>query len=163
MPLLMICWLTWIPCLAYRWLVTHWVNAGLVSPTRLPMASSWLTGKPLGIAGAGLATSLSIAFGVLLMWIYFHKLEKFVAIDRTLLGARVDVWKRILRIGLPPGGEFALMFCYLAIIYWVIRHFGAEAQAGFGVGSRVMQAIFLPAMAVAFAVAPIVGQNCISI
>jgi Na+-driven multidrug efflux pump len=45
------------------------------------------------------------------------------------------------------------------VIYWVIRHFGAEAQAGFGVGSRVMQAIFLPAMAVAFATAPIAGQN----
>ena len=123
------------------------------------LIAGWLSGKPLGIAGAGLATSISIAFGVVLMWLYFHKLEKFVAIDRNLLGARVDVWKRILKIGLPPGGEFALMFCYLAIIYWVIRHFGAEAQAGFGVGSRVMQAIFLPAMAVAFATAPIAGQN----
>jgi putative MATE family efflux protein len=123
------------------------------------LIAGWLTGKPLGIAGAGLATSLSVAFGVALMWLYFHKLEKFVAIDRSLLGARMDVWKRILRIGLPPGGEFALMFCYLAIIYWIIRHFGAEAQAGFGVGSRVMQAIFLPAMAVAFATAPIAGQN----
>jgi len=123
------------------------------------LIAGWLTGKPLGIAGAGLATSVAVAFGVVLMWLYFHKLEKFVAIDRKLLGARVDVWKRILKIGLPPGGEFALMFCYLAIIYWVIRHFGAQAQAGFGVGSRVMQAIFLPAMAVAFATAPIAGQN----
>ncbi len=123
------------------------------------LIAGWITGKPLGIAGAGLATSLAVTFGVALMWLYFHKLEKFVAIDRNLLGARPDVWKRILKIGLPPGGEFALMFCYLAIIYWVIRHFGAEAQAGFGVGSRVMQAIFLPAMAVAFATAPIAGQN----
>jgi len=46
-----------------------------------------------------------------------------------------------------------------SFIYWVIRPFGAPAQAGFGVGTRVMQAIFLPAMAVAFSVAPIVGQN----
>lgn len=123
------------------------------------LIAGWLTGKPYGIAGAGLATSISVAFGVFLMWLYFHKLEKFVGLDRALLKARPDVWKRILKIGLPPGGEFALMFCYLAIIYWVIRHFGAEAQAGFGVGSRVMQAIFLPAMAVAFATAPIAGQN----
>ncbi len=123
------------------------------------LIAGWITHKPLGIAGAGLATSISVAVGVALMWLYFHKLEKFVAIDRSLLGVRTDVWKRILKIGLPPGGEFALMFCYLAIIYWVIRHFGAEAQAGFGVGSRVMQAIFLPAMAVAFATAPIAGQN----
>jgi Na+-driven multidrug efflux pump len=41
----------------------------------------------------------------------------------------------------------------------VIRDFGAEAQAGFGVGQRVMQSIMLPAMAVSFAAAPIAGQN----
>jgi Na+-driven multidrug efflux pump len=51
------------------------------------------------------------------------------------------------------------MFVYMAVIYWVIRGFGAEAQAGFGIGQRVMQAIFLPAMAVAFATAPVAGQN----
>jgi Na+-driven multidrug efflux pump len=41
----------------------------------------------------------------------------------------------------------------------VIRGFGPEAQAGFGVGSRVMQAIFLPAMAIAWAASPVAGQN----
>jgi len=51
------------------------------------------------------------------------------------------------------------MFVYMAIVYWTIRGFGAEAQAGFGLGGRVMQAVFLPAMAVAFAAAPIAGQN----
>ena len=33
------------------------------------------------------------------------------------------------------------------------------AQAGFGVGARVMQALFLPVVALSFAVAPVVGQN----
>jgi Na+-driven multidrug efflux pump len=47
----------------------------------------------------------------------------------------------------------------MAVVYWVIRPFGAEAQAGYGLGSRVLQAIFLPAMAVAFAAAPLAGQN----
>ena len=123
------------------------------------LIAGWFTHKPLGVAGAGLATSISVAVGVVLMGLYFHKLEKYVGFDSKLFGARLAVWKRILRVGLPPGGEFALMFIYLGVIYWVIRHFGAEAQAGFGVGSRVMQAIFLPAMAVAFATAPIAGQN----
>jgi Na+-driven multidrug efflux pump len=45
------------------------------------------------------------------------------------------------------------------VVYWTIRGFGAEAQAGFGIGGRVMQAVFLPAMAVAFAAAPVAGQN----
>jgi len=44
-------------------------------------------------------------------------------------------------------------------MYWAIRGFGPGAQAGFGIGMRVMQAMFLPVMAVAFAVAPVAGQN----
>jgi Na+-driven multidrug efflux pump len=51
------------------------------------------------------------------------------------------------------------MFVFVGVIYWIIRDFGAAAQAGYGIGSRVMQAIFLPAMALAFATAPLAGQN----
>lgn len=123
------------------------------------LIAGWLTGKPMGVAGAGLATSISVAAGVVMMALYFARLEKYVAFDPDQFHARLAVWKRILHIGLPPGGEFALMFVYMAVIYWVIRGFGAEAQAGFGIGQRVMQAIFLPAMAVAFATAPVAGQN----
>jgi Na+-driven multidrug efflux pump len=47
----------------------------------------------------------------------------------------------------------------MAVLYWVLRPFGPDAQAGFGIGIRIMQSMFLPAMAVAFAAAPIVGQN----
>jgi Na+-driven multidrug efflux pump len=45
------------------------------------------------------------------------------------------------------------------IVYGIIRGFGPAAQAGFGVGARVMQALFLPVVALAFAVSPVVGQN----
>ena len=119
----------------------------------------WLTGRPLGVAGAGMATSISIAVAVVLMYVYFQRLERFVGFERRLMPPRAREWKRVLAVGLPPGGEFALMFVYMGIIYWVIRGFGPAAQAGFGVGSRVMQAIFLPAMAIAFATAPVAGQN----
>ena len=123
------------------------------------LIAGWGTGRPLGVAGAGLASSLAISVGVVLLWLYFHRLEHYVALDRTQLMPKLAQWKRILHIGLPAGGEMALMFVYIAVIYWVIRNFGAVAQAGFGVGSRVMQAIFLPAMAIAFAAGPIAGQN----
>jgi Na+-driven multidrug efflux pump len=69
------------------------------------------------------------------------------------------VVSRMLRIGIPPGGEFALMFVFIAIVYYVIRDFGPAAQAGYGIASRIMQAIFLPAMAVAFSASPVAGQN----
>lgn len=64
-----------------------------------------------------------------------------------------------MRIGLPAGAEFALLFFFILIVYGIIRDFGPAAQAGFGVGSRVMQAMFLPVVALSFAVSPVVGQN----
>jgi Na+-driven multidrug efflux pump len=117
------------------------------------------TGRPMGVAGAGLASSIAVVAGVVMMFVYFERLEKFVGFDGKLFRPQLTAWKRILKIGLPAGGEFALMFVYMAVVYWTIRGFGAEAQAGFGLGGRVMQAIFLPAMAVAFAAAPVAGQN----
>jgi Na+-driven multidrug efflux pump len=123
------------------------------------LIAGWGSGHPLGVAGAGLASTIAIAFGVALLAMYFYKLEKYVRPHPSMWAPRLKLWVRMLNIGLPAGREFALMFAYMAIIFWIIRSLGAAAQAGFGVGSRVMQAIFLPAMAVAFATAPIVGQN----
>ena len=65
----------------------------------------------------------------------------------------------MLSVGLPPGAEFALAFIYIMIVYGIIRGFGPAAQAGFGIGARVMQALFLPVVALSFAVSPVVGQN----
>ena len=65
----------------------------------------------------------------------------------------------MLKIGLPAGAEFALLALYLTIVYIVCRRFGPAAQAGFGIGGRVMQAGFMPVVALGFAVAPVAGQN----
>jgi putative MATE family efflux protein len=123
------------------------------------LIAGWGTGHPLGVAGAGLASSLALAVGAVALALYFHRLEKYVGFDAKLWRPQLATWRRLLRIGLPAGGEFALMFIVMAVIYWIIRRFGEDAQAGFGIGTRMMQSLFLPAMAVAFATAPIVGQN----
>ncbi len=123
------------------------------------LIAGWVTGKPMGPAGAGLASTIATIVGVVLSAYYFHRHEKYVAIHREQMRAQPAIWGRILYIGLPVGLEFFLMSIVMAVIYWVIRDFGAAAQAGFGVGQGVMRIIMLPAMAVAFAAAPIAGQN----
>lgn len=136
-------------------MITVVINA-ILAPV---LIAGWGTGVSFGVAGAGLASSIAVAVGVLLMWLYFRKLEHYVSFDVASWRPQFAQWKRIFDIGLPAGGEFAVMFIYIGVIYIVIGHFGADAQAGFSVGSRVMQSIFLPAMAIAFAAGPIAGQN----
>ena len=113
----------------------------------------------MGVAGAALATFLSILIANILTVIYFEKNFRYLRVRVSQWPPRMKIWWSMLRIGLPAGAEFALMAVYIVIVYAIIRGFGAAAQAGFGVGARVMQAMFLPVIAVAFAVGPVVGQN----
>jgi putative MATE family efflux protein len=113
----------------------------------------------LGVAGAALATFVSISIANILMVAYYVRNYHYLRFRLSLLKPQVETWWAMLRVGLPAGGEFALMAVYIVVVYGIIRNFGAAAQAGFGVGARVMQAMFLPVIAIAFAVAPVVGQN----
>ena len=122
------------------------------------LIAGWGTHHPMGVAGAGLATSLSVAVGVLMMTRYLRHLGDLVSLsglarpDPALLG-------RMLRIGLPSGGEFVIMVLLNTAIYALIRDFGAAAQAGFGIAGRVMQALAMPSMAISFAIPAVAGQN----
>jgi putative MATE family efflux protein len=123
------------------------------------LVAGWGTGHALGVAGAGLASSLAICVGVIVISIYFVRQEHFVRFEWSQMHPQWSVWRRILNIGFPSGAEFACIFLFIAMTYSIISQFGAAAMAGYGVGSRLMQAIFLPGMAIAFAVPAIAGQN----
>jgi putative MATE family efflux protein len=125
-----------------------------------PLLIFGIGGLPkLGVVGAAIATFVSILFAEILMLIYFEKKYHYLRFRRVLLRPQIKTWWSMLRIGLPPGVEFVLLFFYMFIVYLIIRDFGSAAQAGFGIGSRVMQALFLPVVALSFAVSPVVGQN----
>ena len=119
----------------------------------------WGTGKPLGVSGAALASFIAVAVGCLAFVTYFRRPSGTLRFRMADWRPDLRLWGRMLNIGLPAGGEFALISVYLVLVYDIIRPFGAAAQAGFGIGGRVMQALFLPAVAIGFATAPVVGQN----
>ena len=148
-------------------------GTGIVQPTMLVqmltvilnivlapiLIAGWGTHHPLGPAGAGLASSIAIAAGVLMLWIYFARLEHYVGLKSAPLRPEWPTIRRIINIGLPAGGEFFMMFVILGVVYSVISGFGPAAQAGFGIASRVMQALFVPILALAFGATPLAGQN----
>jgi len=119
----------------------------------------WGTGIELGVAGAALSTLIAIAIGVVWMVVYFLPADAYLRFSFRDWTPRFDLWRDMLKIGLPAGAEFAFMAVYLMIVYVVSRPFGAAAQAGFGIGIRIIQACFLPVVALGFAVGPVAGQN----
>jgi len=119
----------------------------------------WGTGHPFGVAGAAMASLISIVVAIVWLTKYFVAPDSFLKFMVADWKPRLDVWKKMLAIGLPAGFEFILMAVYMFIVYTISRPFGAAAQAGFGIGMRIVQAGFMPVVALGFSVAPVAGQN----
>jgi putative MATE family efflux protein len=119
----------------------------------------WVTGHAFGVRGAAMASLIAIVVGGVAFVVYFRRPSSPIRFRRTHWRPQLTLWKQMLGIGLPSGGEFALMAIYAMFVYHILQPFGAAAQAGFGIGVRVVQSLFLPAVAIGFATAPVVGQN----
>ena len=119
----------------------------------------WGTGRPLGVAGAAISSLVSILLATAWLSTHFTGSGAWLRFSRADARPRAAAWRGLLGIGLPAGFEFAMMALYQAVVYALARPFGAAEQAGFGIGMRVIQATFMPVVALGFAVAPVAGQN----
>jgi putative MATE family efflux protein len=119
----------------------------------------WGTGRAFGVAGAAMASLIAIAIGIVWLGTWFIGKDAYLRFVAADLRPRFDLWRKMLAIGLPAGFEFAMMAVYMLVVYSITRAFGSAAQAGFGIGGRVVQAGFMPVVALGFSVAPVAGQN----
>src|SRR3954466_3770371 len=119
----------------------------------------WVTGHAFGVAGAAMSSLVAIIVAIVWFATYFVPKDSYLRFVRADQKPQFALWRKMLGIGLPAGFEFAMMGVYLVTVYAIARPFGAAAQAGFGIGQRVIQALFMPAVALGFSVAPVAGQN----
>src|SRR5256885_6497886 len=74
------------------------------------LIAGWGTHHPLGAAGAGLASSISVAFGVAFLWIYFLRLEHYVGLRPGHWGPRPPRIPPTLHRAVPPRG--GIFYCF---------------------------------------------------
>ncbi|MCU1284917.1 MAG: efflux family protein [Acidobacteriales bacterium] len=148
-------------------------GAGIIKPTMVIQVATvllnivlapvlifgWGTHIAMGVGGAAIATFVAVAMFMMMLGLYVARGSSGIHFLPAQWRPDFKLWWAMAKIGLPAGGEFAILSCYMILVYWIIRDFGSASQAGFGIGARLMQAMFLPVVAVAFAAAPIAGQN----
>ena len=119
----------------------------------------WGPVPAMGVTGAGIATFIAggAAFA-LMVWRFDHERRHLHFAPREWR-VQPAVWGRILRIGLPVGANAAVDMSWMFLVYWAIQDFGTSAQAAVGIGEKIRVGALLPVYAIAFSIAPVVGQN----
>lgn len=119
----------------------------------------WLGLPAQGIAGTGMATFLACGLTMLGVLAHFVRSDTYLRLQPSVWVSRPRELRRALQIGLPTGIESAVVAVYLLVIALLLRPFGADEQAAFGIGQRVFQAVLMPLMALSSATCVIVGQS----
>jgi len=118
----------------------------------------WAGFPTLGVKGAALASLMSQIYGVLIyVYLVFIRKQHINLKGSWILN--FNIIKQSLKIGVPSGLAYFLLTANLLITYRIIGPYGIPALASFGIGFRIIQAIYLPTVAISEAAAAIVGQN----
>lgn len=115
----------------------------------------WFGLPALGVAGVAWATVITQALNSAVLL--------YVVIKRNILGGiqapDFASWWELCTQGVPIMLQHSSVSMGFLIITRFVSDFGENALATFGIGTRVDQLIVLPAIGIATAVVPLVGQN----
>src|SRR6266700_8352618 len=84
----------------------------------------------LGVTGAALATFISILVADVLIVIYFEKKYHYLRFRFPLFAPQTKIWGGMLRIGVPAGTEFVLLFVYIMLVLTFIAYLAPAALIG---------------------------------
>jgi putative MATE family efflux protein len=112
-----------------------------------------------GVAGAAWATIGSqglagfVGLGILFSGRYGLRLHlRHLVPDPVLV-------RRILRLGIPSSIEQSTRALGIAVMMLLVSTFGTTVIASYGIGTRILSFIIIPAMGLSMATSTVVGQN----
>jgi putative MATE family efflux protein len=118
-------------------------------------------GQTLGITGwdsLAIGTAVANAVGGSMMLSLLLAGRAGLRLRLARLTPDVDLARRLLRIGLPGGGDqLAIVSCHLWYVS-IINQLGKAATAAHGIGVRIESLAYLPGFAFQIAAATLVGQ-----
>lgn len=122
------------------------------------MIFGWGPFPQMGVAGAALATVIAQGVSGILGLRHMVRVG-LVKLDKDLLSLDRDLTKKLFTIGLPSGVQQIVVSMGMLTLSSIVNRFGSVVMAAFGVGGRLDQFAFMPAMSVGLSVTALVGQN----
>ncbi len=115
----------------------------------------WFGLPKMGVAGVAIATVITQAISCAIL---FYRVLKLQLVG-ILTKPELPTWLRLATQGIPIMLQHSSVSIGFLIITKFVSDFGEKAIATFGIGTRIDALIVLPAIGIAMAVVPMVGQN----
>ncbi|MBN1495510.1 MAG: MATE family efflux transporter [Spirochaetes bacterium] len=113
----------------------------------------------MGVAGAGLATTLGIASAGVYVISIFVKKKSSIPIHWDLTRASARLIGEIIRVGSVQSLQMAAMSVTFMFLNNIVSSIGQDAMNSFALCGRTDQVLFIPAFAISGATISMVGQN----
>lgn len=119
----------------------------------------WMGIPSMGIFGAGIATVLGWVIGVIIMTAVIFRPENN-RLYHLRAGIRLewDMFKRLLRYGLPSGVNFFMEMAAMAWFSFEVGAFGRDALAASNIAFSMNSLTFLPMLGLNIGLSSLVGQ-----
>jgi len=112
-----------------------------------------------GVAGAAVASVLTQAISAVTGMYILWRGRQGIKIRRTDMHFDMAFVKKIFKIGLPSSFEQSTRAAGMTMMVVLVTSFGSEVVAAYGIGSRILSLVIVPALGLAIATTTLVGQN----
>lgn len=136
-----------------------WLANGLNIVLDPILIFGWGPIPAMGVTGAGVATTLARAIGVLYQ---LHLLSRGVGrvhVSRRAMTLDRSVARRLFKVAGPGMMQFLVGTCSWLVVVRLVALFGNAAVAGYTIAVRILVFALMPSWGMANAAATLVGQN----
>ena len=113
----------------------------------------------MGVSGAAIATILCQGFAALIGMFMLFSGKYGIHIKKENLKPDFKLISKMFRLGLPSSIEQSTRAIGLTLMTFLVARFGTEIIASYGIGSRILSLVIIPALGISIANSTLVGQN----
>ena len=141
--------------------LTKYIAIGMTISTvaNIALDPVLIFGLHMGVGGAGLATSISIAIASLYTAYVFPAGKSSIPFSLNILGARRSLLRGIITIGFPQTISMMSLAISVMVLNKLVSGIGQTEMNSWSLVGRVDQLIFVPLFAISSANVTMIGQN----
>ncbi len=112
-----------------------------------------------GVAGAAIASIITQGISAVIGLMVLFRGRMGIRIRLQQMNWHLPTVKQLFGLGIPSGLEQSTRATAMVVMVMLVTGFGTNAVAAYGIGSRILSLVIVPALGLAIATTTLVGQN----